>query len=105
MSENLKFITSYDKNTKTILISTNLINFGPTVTNDQAKLVAFETYHIKKINSVTLRILNEIELKQRPEDTKDTTPVYYVIEVTDEKDQALIIYVSSNKREHNFILK
>jgi hypothetical protein len=49
--------------------------------------------------------MTQDELKQRPEDPKDITPVYYVIETISNADEKVTICVSTNKREHNFILK
>ena len=43
------------------------------------------------------------ELKQRPDDPEDMTPVYYVLDA-EKQDGALIrIYVSSNKASHHFL--
>jgi hypothetical protein len=109
LSENLNnFSVNYNNKSKTISIFTgDIVNHstGPMVTLDQAKLVAFETYYVKKLNTISTKYLTQEELKQRPEDPTDITPVYYVIDAINDADEKVTICVSTNKREHNFILK
>jgi hypothetical protein len=105
MSNNLNnFFVSYDNISKTISITTNNRSQGPLVTLDQAKLVAYETYYVKKINAISPKFLTQEELKKRPEDSTDMTPVYYVIDAINDADEKVTICVSTNKKEHNFIL-
>jgi hypothetical protein len=95
----------YDDSSATVKLSTlqNERIYGPTVTPDQAKLVAFESYRFKHVDdNVELRALSDAERKQIPPDPDDLTPVYYVVTGTDADDKKAAVYVSSNKKEHHF---
>jgi len=103
VSEKLGFLISYDKDQNSIFMQKDFV-LGPSVSLDQAKLVAYETYHIKTINKSEIRMLDDKELKNRPADEGDLTPVYYIIDAEKQDGSLLKIYVSSNKATHNFIL-
>ncbi|MFD0618298.1 hypothetical protein ACFQZR_12575 [Paenibacillus sp. GCM10027629] len=104
MSELLEIPISYEKE-KGIYIESSDFILGPKVNSDQAKLVAFEEYQVKKIKKWEIRILTKDELQLRPEDKKDLTPVYYVLNCELQDGDSINIYVSSNKAEHNFKIK
>jgi hypothetical protein len=101
VSENLGFLISYIKENNSLSIEHDRV-IGPSASLDQAKLVAFEDYHVKNIVKTEIRILNKEELKQRPDDKSDETPVYFVLDVEDTNGTLFKIYVSSNKSSHNF---
>jgi hypothetical protein len=103
VAENLQFLISYIQENNTITIDHDRV-IGPSATSDQAKLAAYEDYHVKKVTKVDIRILTKEELAHRPDDPKDITPVYFIVDTVDQNDAPLRIYVSSNKASHNFII-
>lgn len=103
MAESMGYNVQYDPNANSIhLNDMKNIVLGPTVDPRDAKLLAYEKYHVKSIDSFTLRGLNDEERKLMPDEAKNLTPIYYVLNVTDQNNENAIIYVSSNNVEHNF---
>ena len=100
----------YDAETSTVTLNTYNSSdpcqvIGPKVTPDQAKIVAYETYHLVHVDEqFILRILSDQERKQIPPDDSDLTPVYYFITGTDRNNQIVTICVSSNSIKHHFII-
>jgi hypothetical protein len=102
LADKLKFIVDYDENTSTIMIEPDF-KTGPKVTKDQAKLVAYEVYGFTGVQEPVLRHLTPEELKLRPDDPSDPTPVYYVAEARNAQKERSTVYVSSNSAKHHFI--
>ncbi|QGQ99642.1 hypothetical protein EHS13_34655 [Paenibacillus psychroresistens] len=103
VAETMQFLISYIPEYNTLSMDHDRV-IGPSATFDQAKLVAFEAYHVKQVTEVGIRILTKEELSHRPDDPKDETPVYFIVDTVDQNDAVLRIYVSSNKASHHFII-
>jgi hypothetical protein len=103
VAETLESLVNYTPDNHSLSIN-HPTSVGPSATIGQAKLAAFEDYHVKQVTKVEIRILTEEELTHRPDDPKDVTPVYFIVDTVDQNDSALRIYVSSNKASHHFII-
>ncbi|MDR6550760.1 stalk domain-containing protein [Paenibacillus qinlingensis] len=99
----------YDAETSTVILYTHNSSdssqvIGPKVTPDQAKIVAYETYHLVHVDEqINIRILSNQERNQIPPDASDLTPVYYFITGNDGNNQKVTICVSSNSIKHHFM--
>ncbi|MFC0216497.1 hypothetical protein ACFFK0_29290 [Paenibacillus chartarius] len=98
------FNVDYDASSRTVSISEPLGPVGPKVTPDQAKIVAYEQYHLRHVDDeFSIRGLSDEEWKQVPPDAKKLTPVYYFVTGTKEDGEQVTICVSSNNKEHSFV--
>ncbi|OCT14704.1 hypothetical protein A8709_11010 [Paenibacillus pectinilyticus] len=99
----------YNPETSTVTLYTHNSSescqvIGPKVTPDQAKIVAYEKYHLVHVDETfIIRILSNEERKQIPPDDSDLTPIYYFITGTYSNNQSVTICVSSNSIMHHFI--
>ena len=66
---------------------------GPSVTREEAIAVAKQTFGIIKVNQVEIRHLEPEEWAQVPEEAKQFTPVYFVIQGQRENGAELTVKV------------
>ncbi|NEW05958.1 hypothetical protein GK047_08040 [Paenibacillus sp. SYP-B3998] len=74
------------------------------VSRDQAKIVAYEKYQLKHVDSDTsIRVLTDDEKKQIPDEAKDGIPVYYFVKGVDDSEKEITICVWSMNKEVSFV--
>lgn len=103
LAEKMKFIVDFDPVAGTIIFEDDFV-VGPSVTIEQAKLVAYEKYQLTKVSTPIFRNVTNDEFILRS-DPNDLTPHYFVMEGINNQQEKVTVFVSTNQRENSFIKK
>lgn len=78
---------------------------GLSILGASAALAKKDQFQLTQVDHVGLRHQTVEEFTHAPSEAKGLTPVYYVIEVKTASGTAVILFISSNNKDHVFQLK
>jgi hypothetical protein len=113
IAEQTSGTVDYDVNTSTVTFNTYQVTdknlcqiYGPRVSSDKAKIVAYEKYHLVHVDEeFTMRAptKEELQLGNIQSDTPSYSPPYYILTGTDKDNNKILIGVSSNDKNNSFM--